>query len=108
MTNQKSAKAESDSEAELAKQVEQLKADFAELSELLKKVGLEKGEDLRDDVQKRAREYAEMGRRQAEKLSGAASDLEADITAHIRDKPMQSLIMAALIGFVFGLLSRRS
>ncbi len=108
MTSRKSSDASPESDDELAKQLEQLKSDVAELSGLLKKMGLEKAEGLREDAEGRAREYAEMGRRQAEKLSSAASDLEADITAHIRDKPMQSLIMAALIGFVFGLLSRRN
>lgn len=108
MNDRKSSDAGSQSEAELAQQFEKLKADVAELTELLQKVGLEKAEGLKEDAKTRAGEYAEMGRRQAEKLSSSAADLESDIAAHIREKPLQSLLIASLIGFVFGLLSRRN
>ena len=108
MSNRKSSESDSKTEDELAQQFEQLKADVARLSELLQKIGLEKAEGFRNDAQGRAGEFAEMGRRQADKLSSAASDLEAEVAAQVRTKPLQTLVVAALIGFVLGLLSRRN
>lgn len=95
------------SEEELARQFEQLRADVAEMSRLLKRVGLEKADGLREDLESRVGDFEDMGRRHAEELSKSAASLEAEVAAHIREKPLQSLILAAVIGFVFGLLSRR-
>jgi len=95
------------SQEELAAQFERLRKDVQELSALLKKVGAEKVEGVRDEAEARAAEFAELGRRQAESALKSAATLEAFVAEHVRDKPMQSLAIAGAIGFIFGLMSRR-
>lgn len=40
-------------------------------------------------------------------LKANAQDIEAQLTASVRDKPITSLAVAAGVGFLFALLSRR-
>jgi len=84
---------------------------------------------LRDDISKLAKQFATMGehsvntaRRAAtegvdqlrargeaaiEDMRVTARDLEADLVANVRDKPLTSLAIAAGVGFLFALISRR-
>ena len=40
-------------------------------------------------------------------LRGSARDLEDQLVANVREKPVTSLAIAAGVGFLFALLSRR-
>jgi ElaB/YqjD/DUF883 family membrane-anchored ribosome-binding protein len=40
-------------------------------------------------------------------LRGNAQEIEAQVVAHVREKPVTSLAIAAGVGFLFALLSRR-
>jgi ElaB/YqjD/DUF883 family membrane-anchored ribosome-binding protein len=84
---------------------------------------------LRDDIAKLAKQFAAMGessvnaaRRAAndgvdqlrvrgeaaiEDMRDKARDLEADLVANVREKPLTSLALAAGAGFLFALISRR-
>ncbi|TIR45617.1 MAG: DUF883 family protein, partial [Mesorhizobium sp.] len=42
-----------------------------------------------------------------ESMRGSAQDLEAQLIASVREKPVTSLAIAAGVGFLFALLSRR-
>ncbi|MGY3327209.1 ElaB/YqjD/DUF883 family membrane-anchored ribosome-binding protein [Mesorhizobium sp. USDA 4775] len=40
-------------------------------------------------------------------LRGSAKDIEAQLLANVREKPVTSLAIAAGVGFLFALLARR-
>ena len=103
---QTSGKGTSNSE-DLAAEIEQLRKDLASLTETLKAIGLEKADSAKDEIRGRAAEFAAAGRRQVESLSGSASEIEAEMARSVREKPLQSLAIAAAVGLVLGLISRR-
>jgi len=98
---------QSASERDLGEQIDQLRKDVLAITETLKSLGKEKVEDAKGSVRAKAAELAAAGRGKAEDLSRTAADLEADLTGYVRDKPVQSLAIAAAMGLIVGLLSRR-
>ncbi|RWG07511.1 hypothetical protein [Mesorhizobium sp.] len=93
--------------ADLEADIRQLKADIEELTRQLAKT--------QDDSYGAARRAAAEGVEQLrahgeaafESMRGSAQDLEAQLIASVREKPVTSLAIAAGVGFLFALLSRR-
>jgi ElaB/YqjD/DUF883 family membrane-anchored ribosome-binding protein len=96
-------RASSDLEAD----IRQLKADIEKLAKQL----AETGEHGYGAAKRAAAEGVEQLRVQGEaafgSLRGSAQDIEAQVAASVREKPITSLAIAAGIGFLFALLSRR-
>lgn len=95
------------SEEDLAVQIDQLREDLAKITETLKAIGVGKAEELSGDLKGRAAHLAAAGRRQAEALSGSVGQIEAEMARSVRDRPMQSLALAALAGLILGFMTRR-
>jgi len=93
--------------ADLEADIRQLKADIEELTRQLQKTG----EDGYGAARRAAAEGVEQLRAQGEaafeSVRGSAQDLEAQLIATVREKPVTSLAIAAGVGFLFALLSRR-
>ncbi|QKC81455.1 DUF883 family protein [Mesorhizobium sp. NZP2077] len=97
------AQANSDLEAD----IRQLKADIDKLTKQLAKTG----EHGYGTARRAATEGVEQLRAQGEaaydSLRGSAKDIEAQLLANVREKPVTSLAIAAGVGFLFALLARR-
>lgn len=81
---------------DLSRQVEALKSDISRLTESLGEYGRAKGRQYRSEAQRRADHY----RHEAE---GRVDEIEA----YVHQNPAQALGIAAGIGLLIGLLSRR-
>ena len=96
-------RANSDLEAD----IRQLKADIDKLTKQLAKTG----EHGYGTARRAATEGVEQLRAQGEAafdtLRGSAKDIEAQLLANVREKPVTSLAIAAGVGFLFALLARR-
>ncbi|RUU28548.1 DUF883 domain-containing protein, partial [Mesorhizobium sp. M6A.T.Ca.TU.002.02.2.1] len=97
------SRANSDLEAD----IRQLKADIEKLTKQLAKTG----EHGYGTARRAATEGVEQLRAQGEAafdtLRSNAKDLEAQVAASVREKPVTSLAIAAGVGFLFALLARR-
>jgi len=93
--------------ADLEADIKQLKADIEKLTKQLAKTG----EHGYGTARKAATEGVEQLRAQGEaamdSLRSNARDLEEQVIANVREKPVTSLAIAAGAGFLFALLSRR-
>ena len=92
---------------DLEADIKQLKADIEKLTKQLAKTG----EHGYGTARRAATEGVEQLRAQGEaafdNLRGSAKDIEAQMLASVREKPVTSLAIAAGVGFLFALLARR-
>jgi len=92
---------------DLEADIKQLKADIEKLTKQLAKTG----EHGYGTARRAATEGVEQLRAQGEaafdNLRGSAKDIEAQMMASVREKPVTSLAIAAGVGFLFALLARR-
>ena len=94
------AESEAPDRAEIEAQIERIRADIGDLAQLLKAAG---GARLKE-----AREGAELLPEEAlAELQAQLLKLEAEARARVSAQPFQSLGLAALAGFLLGLLLRR-
>lgn len=95
------------STADLEADINQLKADIEKLTQQLAMTG----EHGYGAAKRAAAAGVEQLRAQGEaafgSLRGSAEDMEAQMVARVREKPVTSLAMAAGAGFLFALLTRR-
>ncbi|MFB9981662.1 YqjD family protein [Mesorhizobium kowhaii] len=95
------------SNSDLEADIRQLKADIDKLTKQLAKTG----EHGYGTARRAATEGVEQLRAQGEaafdSLRGNAKDIEAQLMASVREKPVTSLAIAAGVGFLFALLARR-
>ena len=93
--------------ADLEADIRQLKADIEKLTRQL----AETGEHGYGAARRAASEGVEQLRAQGEAalgtLRGNAQDIEAQVVALVREKPVTSLAIAVGVGYLFALLSRR-
>lgn len=100
-------KAENEAKTDYEAEIRQLKADIAKLT----KQAAITGERGIGTAKRAAAEGVEQLRAQGEaalgSLRGSAQDIEAQVVASVREKPVTSLAIAAGVGFLFALLARR-
>jgi ElaB/YqjD/DUF883 family membrane-anchored ribosome-binding protein len=98
---------ESRTNPDLEADIKQLKADIEKLTKQLAKTG----EHGYGTARRAATEGVEQLRAQGEaafdNLRSNARDVEAQLLASVREKPVTSLAIAAGVGFLFALLARR-
>lgn len=74
-------------------------------------VAKDKGQEYLDTGKERVKEYYDAGRAQAEEYyemgKARAHDFEESVEEYIRQKPIQSVLIAAGVGAALGLLLRR-
>ena len=100
-------KAENEGKTDYEAEIRQLKADIAKLT----KQAAITGERGIGTAKRAAAEGVEQLRAQGEaalgSLRGSAQDIEAQVVASVREKPVTSLAIAAGVGFLFAVLARR-
>jgi ElaB/YqjD/DUF883 family membrane-anchored ribosome-binding protein len=87
--------------------IRQLRADIAKLTEQLATTGEHSYGAARRAAKEGVEQLRAQGEATIESLRGNAKDIEDQITAAVREKPVTSLAIAAGVGFLFALLSRR-
>ncbi len=88
-------------------QLEQLREDIAALAKTVAAVGNEKAYEVKNKAKRAAAEAADASYQIAEAAKNQALTWERDLEGQIRANPIQSVAIAAGVGFVFALLSRR-
>lgn len=93
--------------SEMESQIQVLKEEIAKLTAQLQS----SGERSMDAVKAMAQEGVTQARARGEAaiqgLRSEAGDIEGEIVARVREKPVTSLAIAAGVGFLFALLTRR-
>jgi len=92
---------------DVEEQIKTIRNDISTLTELLKDLAGSKAEDVRktarneaDDLLKRSKETAEEATARAKQAAGSVED-------YISEKPVQSALIALLIGIFIGSFSRK-
>jgi ElaB/YqjD/DUF883 family membrane-anchored ribosome-binding protein len=92
---------------DLEADIRQLRADIAKLTEQLAKTGEHSYGTARRAASEGVEHLRAQGEAAIEGLRSNARDVEDQLTATVREKPITSLAIAAGVGFFFALLSRR-
>jgi ElaB/YqjD/DUF883 family membrane-anchored ribosome-binding protein len=88
-------------------QLQQLREDISTLAKTVAAVGNEKAAEVRGKARRAANEAADVSISVVEAAREQAASLERDLEQQIRAKPIQSVAIAAGVGFLFALLTRR-
>jgi ElaB/YqjD/DUF883 family membrane-anchored ribosome-binding protein len=95
------------SELEMQQRIDDLKAEIAAISRTLSAMGGQKAEDFRDHVENLASDAVAASRTAVDGAIAEARSLEESVERHIKDNPMRAIGIAAGVGFLFALLTRR-
>jgi ElaB/YqjD/DUF883 family membrane-anchored ribosome-binding protein len=88
-------------------QISQLREDIAALARSVSALGNEKANEVRGKAKRAASDAADASLQMVEDAKQQALSWERDLERHIRTKPLQSIGIAAGIGFLFALMTRR-
>lgn len=95
------------SELEIRQRIDDLKNEITSLSRTLSALGGRKAEDYRDTVEKFTAEAVDASLRAFDSARSEALSLEEGFERQIREHPLRAIGIAAGVGFLFALLSRR-
>ncbi len=98
---------ENRSASDLEADIKQLKADIEKLTKQLAATGQHGFGTARRAATEGVEQLRVQGEAAMESLKSNARDLEEQVLANVREKPVTSLAIAAGVGFLFALLSRR-
>lgn len=93
--------------ADLEADIRQLKADIERLGEQLARTGQHGYGAARQAAADGAEQLRAQGEAAVDSLRANARDIEGQLIETVREKPMTSLAVAAGIGYLLALLSRR-
>ena len=88
-------------------QIRALKEEIAKLRAQISSSGGRSYDAIRNIASDGAEQLRMQGEETIEGLRESARDIEAQMSAHVREKPVTSLAIAAGIGFLFALIARR-
>ncbi|MFD1911379.1 DUF883 family protein [Halodurantibacterium flavum] len=92
---------------DLSRQMDVLRADLARITETMTEMGRAQGRALADDLRGRAERAKAEGERQAEYLQHRAEEMVDEAAEMVRRQPAMALGVAAGLGFLLGLISRK-
>ncbi|MEP9387622.1 hypothetical protein [Mesorhizobium sp. KR9-304] len=92
---------------DLEADIKQLKADLEKLAKQMAATGEHGYGTARRAAAMGAEQLRAQGEAKLDELRANAKDIEAQVMAHVREKPVTSLAIAAGVGFLFALLARR-
>lgn len=95
------------SQQELEAEIAKLREDIAKLSEQIATTGEKSYTAARHAANEKIEELRAKGEETVEQLRDSADDIEKQVTAHVRAKPVTSLAVAAGIGYLFALITSR-
>jgi ElaB/YqjD/DUF883 family membrane-anchored ribosome-binding protein len=93
--------------ADLEADIRQLKADIEKLTKQLASTGQHGYGAAKRAAADGVEQLRAQGEAAFDSLRSNASDLEEQVLANVREKPVTSLAIAAGVGFLFAILSRR-
>ncbi|WP_117192276.1 DUF883 family protein [Rhizobium terrae] len=88
-------------------QLQQLREDIANLARTVAAVGNEKAGEVKGRARRAASEAADASMHMVEAAREQAVSLERDLERQIRTNPIQAVAIAAGVGFLFALMTRR-
>ncbi|HEV7415799.1 MAG TPA: DUF883 domain-containing protein [Tianweitania sediminis] len=88
-------------------QLQQLREDLAALARSVAAVGSEKADDYRRRARRATNDATDASLQMVEAAREQAMSLERDLERKIRTSPIQSVAMAAGVGFLIAMLARR-
>lgn len=92
---------------DLEADIRQLKADIEKLTKQLARTGEHGYGTARRAASEGVEQLRSQGEAAMDSLRSNARDLEEQMLVHVREKPVTSLAIAAGVGYLFALLSRR-
>lgn len=95
------------SELEMQQRIDDLKAEIASISRTLQAMGGQKVEDYKETVEKLAADAVHASLNAFDTARAEAMSLEQSFERHVRDNPLRAIGIAAGVGFLFALLTRR-
>jgi len=93
--------------ADLAQQIDQIKQEVAVLAQMLSNLATSQGAQLRDTAGELAGRAQGAGLQLLKGAKGQASAFEDEFERQVRERPFTCIVMAAGLGYVAGVLSRR-
>jgi ElaB/YqjD/DUF883 family membrane-anchored ribosome-binding protein len=107
-TTTKTDKTEDDDlTAPLKKEIAALRAEMGDLTSLVTEAGKARAARLKGAAEHAAKEGLEKGEAKLEDVLQELRDLEDELLSATRERPVAALGLAALIGFLLGVLFRR-
>ena len=97
----------SDIAVSIEQQIKTIRDDISTLTKLIKGIGEEKVSDAMNSARGRAEQLFSGSRRIAEQASDRTRKTAGSVEDYIAEKPFQSAMIALLVGFLMGTMSRR-
>jgi len=101
------AAAQGGDKAAIEEQLAKIKSDIAELGETLATIGSRRVKGARNEADHRIHELSRAGEEAIDDLRRQLRTIERDLTDKVQDKPLQTLGIAAGLGFLAALVLRR-
>lgn len=95
------------SELEMRQRIDDLKDEIASISRTLSALGGQKVDDYRDAVEKLTSDAVSASLRAFDTARSEALSMEQGFERQVREHPLRALGVAAGIGFLFALMTRR-
>jgi ElaB/YqjD/DUF883 family membrane-anchored ribosome-binding protein len=92
---------------DLERQFQIIRDDITKLTRLLREIGEAKAGETRDAAMAEATELLERSRAALDEGRMKARQATAGVEDYIKEKPVQSALMALGVGFLIGLVTRR-
>lgn len=93
--------------AAIEEQLARIRSDISELASTIASLGSRRVRGARDQADQRLHELTGAGEEALDELRRQLRMLERDVEARVRDKPLQTLGIAAGVGFLLALIMRR-
>ena len=103
----KNSASEALSQLELEQRLDDLKAEIASISKTLSAIGGQKVDDYREGFEKLTSDAVSASLKAFDTARAEAMSLEESFENQVRNYPLRSIGIAAGVGFLFALLSRR-
>jgi len=100
------AKNEANASSDLETQVARLREDVAGVAESLKALATDRASNARNQAFALRDDVRETGERYFRQAQDAASDLEEQVSEHVRAEPIKSVLIAVAVGYVYARLFR--
>lgn len=95
------------STSDIEAQLQQLREDIASLAKTVAAVGNDKANEVKGKARRAASDAADASLQAVEAARAQAASLERDLERQIKSNPIQAVAVAAGVGFLFALLTRR-
>ncbi|WP_417766635.1 DUF883 family protein [Stappia sp.] len=93
--------------ATIEENIERLRGDISALAESITRYGADKSNEYKNRANKTGKDIAHASQQTLDSLTEELNKLERSLTSQVREKPLQSLGIAAGIGVLVALLVRR-